>query len=92
MPLTGANNEEKIRNFLKGQGLSNYAIYGLIDLYKKLNCWEENDAYVPSAGDVIMYDWQDSGAGDNTGAPDHVGIVVSVSGKAMKRSITASSA
>ena len=56
----------------------------MIDLYKKLNCWEENDAYVPSAGDVIMYDWQDSGAGDNTGAPDHVGIVVSVSGKAIK--------
>lgn len=56
----------------------------MIDLYKKLNCWEENDAYVPSAGDVIMYDWQDSGAGDNTGAPDHVGIVVSVSGKAVK--------
>lgn len=56
----------------------------MIELYKKLNCWEENDAYIPSAGDVIMYDWQDTGAGDNTGAPDHVGIVVSVSGKAVK--------
>lgn len=56
----------------------------MIDLYKKLNCWEENDAYVPSAGDVVMYDWQDNGAGDNTGAPDHVGIVVSVSSKSVK--------
>lgn len=56
----------------------------MIDLYKKLNCWEENDAYAPSPGDVIMYDWQDNGIGDNTGAPDHVGIVVSVSGKSIK--------
>lgn len=56
----------------------------MIELYQKLNCWEESDAYVPSAGDVIMYDWQDTGTGDNTGAPDHVGIVVSVSGKTIK--------
>ena len=27
-----------------------------------------------------MYDWQDSGSGDNTGAPDHVGIVEKVVG------------
>ena len=26
------------------------------------------------------YDWQDNGVGDNTGVPDHVGIVESVSG------------
>ena len=31
-----------------------------------------------------MYDWQDSGAGDNKGNPDHVGLVVSVSGSTMK--------
>jgi hypothetical protein len=40
----------------------------------------ENDAYVPSPGDIIFYDWQDSGSGDNTGTPDHVGIVEKVSG------------
>lgn len=28
----------------------------------------------------IFYDWDDTGAGDNTGWPDHVGIVESVSG------------
>lgn len=56
----------------------------MIALYQKLGRWDENDARVPAPGDVIMYDWQDSGAGDNTGAPDHVGIVVSVTGSSMK--------
>lgn len=52
----------------------------MIELYRKLGCWEENDAYVPKAGDIIMYYWNDNGVGDCTGYPDHVGIVVSVSG------------
>ena len=56
----------------------------MINLYKKIGRWEENDAYVPSPGDVVMYDWQDNGVGDNTGAADHVGIVVSVSGNSIK--------
>ena len=56
----------------------------MINLYKKIGRWEENDAYVPSPGDVVMYDWQDNGVGDNTGAADHVGIVVSVSGNSVK--------
>lgn len=50
----------------------------MIDLFKKLGCWQENDAYVPNPGDVIFYDWSDSGSGDNTTSPDHVGIVVRV--------------
>ena len=56
----------------------------MINLYKKIGRWEENDAYVPSPGDVVMYDWQDNGVGDNTGAADHVGIVASVSGNSIK--------
>lgn len=52
----------------------------MIQLFQKLGEWIENDAYVPSPGDVIFYDWQDSGSGDNTGWPDHVGIVEAVSG------------
>ena len=52
----------------------------MIALFQKLGEWIENDAYVPSPGDVIFYDWQDSGSGDNTGWPDHVGIVETVSG------------
>ena len=45
---------------------------------QKKGIWEENDAYIPKAGDILFYDWQDSGKGDNTGWPDHVGIVESV--------------
>lgn len=55
-----------------------------IELFKKLGRWQENDAHVPSAGDYIFYDWQDNGAGDCTGAADHVGIVVYVVGNNMK--------
>lgn len=50
----------------------------LIALYKAIGRWQESDAHVPAAGDLILYDWGDSGNGDNTGAPDHVGIVESV--------------
>lgn len=52
----------------------------MIELYKKRGGWKESDAYVPSPGDLIMYDWEDSGRGDNTGMPNHVGIVVAVNG------------
>lgn len=50
----------------------------LIEAAKKLGCWQENDAYVPSPGDAILYDWQDNGVGDNVGEPDHVGTVIEV--------------
>ena len=40
----------------------------------------ENDAYVPSHGDYIFYDWQDNGVGDNKGSSDHVGVVEKVEG------------
>ena len=52
----------------------------MIALLQKIGAWWENDAYVPSSGDLVFYDWQDAGVGDNRGAPDHVGIVESVSG------------
>lgn len=48
---------------------------------KQLGIWEENDAYVPELGDVIMYDWQDNGSGNNVGVADHVGIVIGCDGK-----------
>lgn len=56
----------------------------MIALYKKAGRWQENDGYRPQVGDIVFYDWQDSGAGDNTGSSDHVGIVVSVSGSSLK--------
>lgn len=50
----------------------------MIEKAKKMGIWEENDDYIPTNGDIVMYDWQDSGIGDNKSAPDHVGLVVSV--------------
>lgn len=52
----------------------------MIQLFKNMGRWQENDAYTPKAGDYIFYDWDDNGAGDDTGWPEHVGVVVSVSG------------
>lgn len=52
----------------------------MINLYKKVNRFQESDNYTPSPGDLIMYDWDDSGSGDNTGGPEHVGIVCECSG------------
>lgn len=50
----------------------------LIERAKEMGCWKENDGYVPDPGDGILYDWDDSGVGDNTGWPDHIGIVEAV--------------
>lgn len=52
----------------------------MVVLFITLKEWVEDDAYVPKPGDIIFYDWQDSDSGDNTGWPDHVGIVETVSG------------
>ena len=55
----------------------------MIALYQKLGRWQENENYTPKPGDVIFYDWQDGTdyvATDNKGSPDHVGIVVGISG------------
>lgn len=46
-----------------------------IELFKKLGCWVEDENRVPLPGDIIYYDWEDDGKGDNVGHPDHVGIV-----------------
>lgn len=54
-----------------------------IKLWQNMGRWMENDAYIPDVGDYIYYDWQDDGKGDNSGNPDHVGIVVSVSGNSI---------
>lgn len=54
--------------------------YYLIEQAKKMGIWKEDDAYTPKPADLILYDWQDSGSGDNTGSPDHVGTVEKVSG------------
>lgn len=50
---------------------------------KNKGIWQEMDEYTPEAGDIIMYDWQDTGSGDNKGYADHVGIVEKVEGNAI---------
>lgn len=56
----------------------------MIQLFQKLGAWIENDAHTPQTGDIIFYDWDDGGSGDCTGWPEHVGIVVNVTGGNMK--------
>lgn len=51
-----------------------------IQLFKQMGIWVENENRIPSPGDFIFYDWDDSGAGDNQGYSEHVGIVEKVSG------------
>lgn len=55
-----------------------------ITLAKQKGIWVEDDSYTPKMGDLILYDWDDTGAGDATSGADHIGIVVSVSGKTIK--------
>ena len=53
--------------------------YYMVEAFKKMGRWEERDDYTPTIGDIIFYDWADSGyPADNKGVPDHVGIVKSV--------------
>lgn len=51
----------------------------MIALFKKIGSWVENENRTPNAGDIIFYDWDDKGNGDNQGWSDHVGIVEKVS-------------
>lgn len=50
----------------------------LVEAAKKMGCWQENDSYIPQPADAVIYDWDDSGKGDNTNWPDHIGVVVEV--------------
>ena len=50
----------------------------MIEGFKRIGAWTENENRTPKPGDVIFYDWQDNGKGDNSGWADHVGIVEKV--------------
>lgn len=59
----------------------------MIEKYKAAGRWEENDSYVPKIGDLVMYDWDDGNdyaTTDNTGAPEHVGLVCETGAKQFK--------
>ena len=55
----------------------------MIKLYQAANAWVENDNYVPQMGDIIFYDLKDTGNGDNTEWPGHVGLITGVSGSTL---------
>jgi LysM repeat protein len=48
------------------------------DLCIKLGIWLEDESVTPKVGDIIFYDWEDDGKGDNKGGINHVGICDSV--------------
>lgn len=50
----------------------------MIEGLKAKGVFIEDDSYVPNVGDLVFYDWNDNGVGDNTGWADHVGIVSQV--------------
>lgn len=47
-----------------------------IKLFEKLDCWNEDDAYVPLPGDIIYYRLGNKDSGDCTKWANHVGIVI----------------
>ena len=53
----------------------------MVLLAKKKGTFVESDSYIPKAGDIVFYDWQDSGKGDCTGWSDHTGLIEKVNGK-----------
>lgn len=57
----------------------------MIELYRAhaASRWEENESIAPRPGDVVFYNWDDTGAGDCRAAADHVGIVSAVSGNTL---------
>ena len=55
----------------------------MIALYQAAGRWQEDDAYRPEPGDIIMYYWKDGkdfATTDCTASPNHVGIVEQVVG------------
>lgn len=48
----------------------------MVEKAKKAKIWIEKDNHKPVTGDIILYDWDDTGKGDCNGWPDHVGLIV----------------
>lgn len=51
----------------------------MVEQFKKMGVFIENENRTPKIGDIVFYDWKDDGKGDNKGNPSHVGIVTDVS-------------
>ena len=53
-----------------------------VQIAKGKGVWVENDAHICHVGGACVYDWDDTGKGDCTGAGDHIGIVTQVNSAA----------
>ena len=63
--------------------IPNVACDPMIGAYEACGGWREEDDFNAQAGDIIFYDWQDDGVGDDRGSADHVGIVVDNDGRTL---------
>lgn len=54
----------------------------MIELYRALGLWVEDDAHVPELGDIVMYAWS-AKSGENLLPPDHTDMVVKKEGKTL---------
>lgn len=50
----------------------------MISKAKNLSTWVESDSYKPEVGDLVIYDWNDNGKGENKDGASHIGIVYKV--------------
>ena len=50
----------------------------IIEGAKKRSIWQEFDGHLPAIGDWVLYDWQSQPDGENSGQPDHVGVVIGI--------------
>lgn len=55
-----------------------------IELFRDMDCWQEEDTYLPLPGDYIFYAWGEDPLGDCQGWADHVGIVAGTWGPFIK--------
>lgn len=53
-----------------------------IELFKKMNAWQEDENYLPKPGDIVYYNWDDSAYNyeytDNQMWADHTGVIIDV--------------
>ena len=55
--------------------------YYMIQKAKEMGIWVENENRVPNLGEFCLYDWDDKSnyaSTDNTGSPEHMGVVTEV--------------
>lgn len=52
----------------------------MVGLFKQHGRWVEDDAHIPSPGDLVIYYWGDGGVGDCKAHASHVGMVETCDG------------